>query len=50
MKIFLVVLALVSSACSSAFWTPFMDEVSLSAREDARDAAMAKIFADYKTK
>jgi len=27
-----------------------MDEVSLSAREDARDAAMMKIFTEYKTK
>jgi len=50
MKTFLIILALASSACSSVFWTPNMDEVYLIAREDARNAAMMKIFAEYKTK
>ena len=40
--ILVFVIALFASACASA-WTPSADELALSAREDARDAALFKL-------
>ena len=42
MKTLIFALALFTTACT---WTPSAEEIALSAREDARDAALWKLLA-----
>tara|TARA_R110000868_G_scaffold318199_1_gene578996 strand:- start:139 stop:279 length:141 start_codon:yes stop_codon:yes gene_type:complete len=44
MKTLIFALALFTTACNAS-WTPSAEEVALSAREDARDAALWKLLA-----